>query len=502
VLAGSAGFLTALQDALARRLGTPPRAADSPHLAFALCQDDAHLLVFEYGGQEWLSACEDLRQVAGEGLGIVAALPPRHAAARGALLGAGVDAVVAWDGQVGPVLAAVAQVLAPAGAAAQARPVPAVPVPGRAPRPVPRAAAAPAPRDPAPAPRAGPVPASRAAASSAAAEAVVPLEDLLQPEEPNFSIVEAPPPDVAARWGDAELIAFERSSTWPGTVLSAADAEGVLAGALSGFLPEVEVLRAQVERVLPALSAPERDALRGASVPVDPSALCRAAGLRFQVTLALASAPAAAGPVDAAAVRGILAGIDAVLAELKRLEAGAPPAARGAIGGIRRALVKEAIDFTHTVHRVSRPQAPAASPPRARAAPVARILSNRAVGSAEAAAARAPRPSGKWIALAVVLLLGGAYHGWRYATRPKPLALPGLPGAPPGMIAAPEGPGGMRLLVSESGAPPDPEKLAQFRLQEEMKGRVVREAGPGVILVLPPGAAQPEAGPQPPGGNR
>ncbi len=327
----------------------------------------------------------------------------------------------------------------------------------------------------------------------------MPLEDLLQPDEPNFSIVEAPPPDVAARWGDAELIAFERSATWPGTVLSAADAEGVLAGALSGFLPEVVALRAQVERVLPALSAPERDALRGAAVPVDPSALCRAAGLRFQLSLALASAPEGERTVDAAAVRAILAGIDAVLAELKRLEAGVQPAARGAIGDIRRALVKEAIDFTETVHRVSSSEAPAAAPPRTRAAPVARILSNKAVGHPDVAAARAPRQAGKWIALAVVLLLGGAYHGWRYAKRPKLLA---VPGAPPGMIAAPEGPGGARLLISESGAPPNPEKLAQFKQQEELKGRLVQEAGPGMILVLPPGAAWPGAGPQTAGGNR
>ena len=486
MLAGSAGFLTALQGALTRRLGAPPRAADTPHLAFALCQDDARLLVFEYGGQEWLTVCEDLRSVAGDGLGMVAALPQRHAAARGALLGAGVDAVVAWDGRAEPVLAAVSGLLAPAGTAA---PVAAAPQPRKA------SSAAPAPP---PAPRAASVP-----APPSVGEPVVPLEDLLRPEaEPNFSIVEAPPPDIAAQWGDAELVAFERSSTWPGTVLGATDAEGVLAGALSGFWPDVEALRAGVERVLPALSAPERDALRGAAVPVDPSALCRAAGLRFQVSLALATAPEAAGPVDAAAVRAMLAGIDAVLADLKRLEAEAPPAARGAIGEIRRALVKEAIDFTEAVHRVSPSETPAAAPPVARSTPVARILSNRSAALAKAAAAQAPRQAGKWIALAVVLLLGGAYHGWRYAARPRPLALPDMPGAPPGMIAAPEAPGGARLLVSESGASPDPEKLVQFRLQEEMKGRVVREAGPGVVIVLPPGAVRPGAGPQAEGGNR
>jgi hypothetical protein len=70
------------------------------------------------------------------------------------------------------------------------------------------------------------------------------------------------------------------------------------------------------------------------------------------------------------------------------------------------------------------------------------------------------------------------------------------------MVAAPEGPGGIRLLVSESGAPPDAEKVAQFRMQEELKGGIVRETGPGMILVVPPGAARPDAGPQPTGGNR
>jgi hypothetical protein len=260
--------------------------------------------------------------------------------------------------------------------------------------------------------------------------------------------------------------------------------------------------------VLAGLSTLARAALGAAAVPVNPSGLCRAAGLRFQVHLALASAPEARGSVDGAAVRAILAGIDAVLADLKRLEADAPLAVRGAIGGIRRALVKEAIDFTEAVHRVSTSRSPAAAPPVARAGPVARtvpvarVLTNRAGASAEAAAALAPRQTGKWIVLAVLLLLGVSYHGWRYATRPKPLALPDLPGAPAGMIGAPEGPGGARLLVSENGAPLDPDKLAQFKLQQESKGGLVQQAGPGVILVLPPGAARPGAGSQQAGGNR
>jgi hypothetical protein len=334
-----------------------------------------------------------------------------------------------------------------------------------------------------------------------AAPAILPPGLPRPDDEPNFSIVEAPPPDIAAQWGNAELIAFERSSTWPGTVIKAADAEGVLAGALSGFWPELEETRAQAERAIATLSDLERKALLFVAVPVASAPLCRAAGLRFQVLQALATAPEVEGPVDGAAVRAILAEIDAVLAELKRLEGEAPPDAQGAVGDIRRALVKEAIDFTEAAHRSSPSGAPAAAPPVARLAPVARILSNKAVGRAEIALAPAPRERGKWIAFAIVLLLGGAYHGWRFATRPKPLVLPALPGAPPGMIATPEGPGGARVLVSETSAPPDSEKVARFKMQEELKGEIVREAGPGMILVLPSGAARPDAGTQQPGGN-
>ncbi len=519
MLAGSAAFLTALQDALTRRLGTPPRAAESPHLAFALCQDDARLLVFEYGGQEWLATCEDLRQVVGDGLGMVAVVPPRHAAAHGALLGAGVDEVVAWDGRAEPVLEAVARILAPAAEAAPAVPAPRPgPALTAAPRPAPRAAPPPPPA-PRGVPAQRPPPASRAAPAltpppapradpdltpppAPIASPAMPPPGLPQPDdEPNFSIVEAPPPDIAAQWGNAELIAFERSWTWPGTVIKAADAEGVLAGALSGFWPELEETRAQAERAIATLSDLERKALLFVAVPFASAPLCRAAGLRFQVLQALATAPAVEGPVDGAAVRAILAEIDAVLAELKRLEGEAPPDAQGAIGGIRRALVKEAIDFTEAAHRSSPSAAPAAAPPLARSAPVARILSNKAVGRPEIAVAPAPSERGKWIAFAVVLLLGGAYHGWRFATRPRPLSLQAVPGAPPGMIATPEGPGGARVLVSETGAPPDPEKVAQFKMQEEMKGGAVQETGPGLLLMLPRSAARHGVTSQPAGGS-
>ncbi|MGA8893386.1 MAG: hypothetical protein WB493_17630, partial [Anaeromyxobacteraceae bacterium] len=80
VVAGSSGFVDAMLPLLTERLGGAPRVADSPHLASALCQGGARLLVYEHGGREWLSLCGELRGLAGPDLIVVAALPPEHAA--------------------------------------------------------------------------------------------------------------------------------------------------------------------------------------------------------------------------------------------------------------------------------------------------------------------------------------------------------------------------------------------------------------------------------------
>ncbi|HET6923951.1 MAG TPA: hypothetical protein VFI16_12460 [Anaeromyxobacteraceae bacterium] len=349
VLAGSPAFLNAVLPPLSAALGVRPRVADAPHQVFALCQEGAGLLVFEYRGQEWLPLAEDLKTTFGDELLILVAVPAGQAGATGPLLGAGVDEVVRWDGASEPLVAAMRRLVGlPSGAPPPSPPRPAArsPAPGPALPPVP------------PMPAVTPVrslaatPPLVAAGGAALAPSPGPVADLAE-DEPGFSIVEAPP-DPQVRWGDAELVAFERSSTWPGTVLASRDAEGLLAGALAGFWPETGDLKGHAERIVADLSPLERDAIAGRPVPVDPAPVCRAAALRWQVSAALASVPPPGSPVDSAAVRAILAEIDAVLAELKRVSQGSPPDSAPAVDRLRRDLVSEAVDLAEAVHRIAR----------------------------------------------------------------------------------------------------------------------------------------------------
>ncbi len=111
VVAGSPEFVDAVLPLFTERLGGAPRVADSPHLASALCQDGARLLVYEHGGREWLTLCTDLRGITGPDLAVIVALPPEHADDV-AVISATASAVVAWRGQALPVLEAANRVLA------------------------------------------------------------------------------------------------------------------------------------------------------------------------------------------------------------------------------------------------------------------------------------------------------------------------------------------------------------------------------------------------------
>ncbi|MEI6223293.1 MAG: hypothetical protein WCS72_00975, partial [Deltaproteobacteria bacterium] len=121
VLAGSPEFVDALLPLVTEHLGGPPRVADSPSVASALCQDGARLLVYEHAGREWLSLCEQVRGLAEPGLVVVAALPPEHAADVAEISGAA-SAVVAWRGEGRPVMEALARVMAAREAPQQAPP--------------------------------------------------------------------------------------------------------------------------------------------------------------------------------------------------------------------------------------------------------------------------------------------------------------------------------------------------------------------------------------------
>jgi len=515
VLAGSPGFLDALLAPLQGRLGATPRVADTPHQAFALCQDGARLLVYEFRDREWLPLCSDLRRLAGTGLVIVAALPPEHAA-EAAPLSASASAVVPWRGDPRPLLEAVARLGAQPAPAAVSRPAPVLaPMPTLTPpRPVPPASRVPhaAASGTVPPPlRVAPPP---AAARASAAPVLLPEEEAPLPLPP--SPVQLVPPadegdpfaglfdepaaggaanvaqpadpptgggtDASAPTPPVDEVPFLSSGTWPGTVLSASDAEGLLAGTLVGLWPE-DALRSLTERVVAGLSLAEKAALQDQVLPFESGPVRRAAGLRWQVAAALESAPPPGAAVDHAAVRAILSGIDAVLAELTRLSDGAAPEALRAIENVRHLLVKEAIDLTEAVQRLV-PEGTAeialdaaGAGPRARA-PGTRIIYNVS-GTSEITH---PKPWGYIVLLALAGMAAAGYHGYRYVNRPRPAA-PVVSGAPSGTvgIVSPQG----KFVVAPAGKKLDPREVESFKNLEQAKGNEVREVLPGTFVVVP-----------------
>ena len=365
VVAGSPEFVDAMLPMFTERLGGAPRVADSPHLASALCQDGARLLVYEHGGREWLSLCAELRGATGPDLLVVVALPPEHAADV-AQISASASAVVAWRGQVQPVLDA-------ADASLAARDAPAPPPrrdrsrpdaaarPGRRPsvshsarpraapppRPVmtpsPRPAVTPSRRSPPSRPAADPSDAIFDEAGAVDAPASRPTARRRPALRPRRLPAARPVPPPSAP--PAPL------AVWPATVLSAVDGQAVVRAALSGLWPE-QRLRATTEKVVDQplhrregrharAEAPLRSRARPASRR---AALAGGRGARH------ASRPGrAGGPGRHPAVLG---GIDEVLGLLKAESDDASPEALRALEMVRHGLVKEAIDLTEALQQV------------------------------------------------------------------------------------------------------------------------------------------------------
>lgn len=112
VVAGSKGFVDAVQGHIKARFGTAPRVASDPVEALRACADEGGLLVLEYAGIRWLEAVKSLRGTCGDaGLSIVAAVPLAQASDVQPLQRAGVDEVVSWQGRVDPVIWAVERIV-------------------------------------------------------------------------------------------------------------------------------------------------------------------------------------------------------------------------------------------------------------------------------------------------------------------------------------------------------------------------------------------------------
>jgi hypothetical protein len=478
VVAGSPEFVDAMLPLFTERFGGAPRVADSPHLASALCQDGARLLVYEHGGREWLPLCAKLRLVTGPDLVVVVALPPEHAGDV-AEISASASAVVAWRGQGLPVLDAASRVMAardappppprrtgpvltPQPARVAVRPAPTpdrlVPAP-----PPPRPVMTPAPR-PAVAP---PGPLDSLFDEEAVADAPTPRLAAV-------AVVSAPPPPSAT----APL------AVWPGTVLSAVDGQDVVRAALSGLWPE-QRLRAATEKLVASLSTAEKAATLGQKLPFDPVPVRRAVGLRWQMAAALDTLPTHGAQVDPESVQEILGGVDDVLASLKTLSDDARPEDLRALEGVRHALVKEAIDLTEALQQVLPAEVveeitTSRRARKAQAAPVTRMVYEQAAPERE----RRQVPWGLVVVLVIAVAGAAAYHGYRYVNRPKQ-AISQISGAPSGTVGTvtPHG----KVVVAPSGVKLDPKEVENFKNLEKAKGNEVREISPGTFIVSPEG---------------
>jgi hypothetical protein len=182
-------------------------------------------------------------------------------------------------------------------------------------------------------------------------------------------------------------------------------------------------------------------------------------------------------------VQSLLAELDSALSELKAAQETSETEHHPGIGVLRTALVKEAIDLTDAVHRISPAQAPAIQAP---AAPATRLLSNRAVLEAPAEERRLGRG---WLALLVLVALAAAgFHGYNYLTRRPPAPPPSIGGSPSGSVGVRQG--SVSIVVPEAGKAPDPRQLESFKGLEEAKGNAVREVAPGVWVSVPAAAGE------------
>jgi len=466
VVAGKPDFIAILGPTVRAMAGGEPRVASDPRQAFTFCAQTGGLLVVQYGGQEWLPVVRDLRSLCGDGISLVVAVSPDKLSEVGHLQHAGADEVVPWEGKADAVAWAIERSLAARGQGRGAAPTPAPPVltfvaPAGAPPPVlqrgPVASAAPT----------GPVPAVAPPPLVAGAAPAAP-----QPLRPAVARPPSGPP------------------AWPANLPGAEESARLLLAAVAGEALEPGPLAEAAAGAAEKLSQPERDAVAGRPLPVDAAVIQRAAVLRFRVALALHTAPRPGGAGDAGAVQALLAEIDGVLAELKVLEEGAPPAAQPGLDTIRSGLVSEAIDLTEAVQRLAPappPQTETAPKPAARRPAEKKAVESRA---AEFEGLK-QRQGGRNAMLALLVLSALAAAGYHLMERfgPRPVAeRPTMPGAPANAVAPANDRGGPRVVVSQDGKPFEREQVEQFRREQAERGNEVVQVSPTTLLVKPAGS--------------
>jgi hypothetical protein len=268
----------------------------------------------------------------------------------------------------------------------------------------------------------------------------------------------------------------------PAALPSAEEAEGILTAALRGEVDPDPAWRVAADGVLQALCGAERAALSAGPLPSDPDpALLRAtAGLRLRLDIAVVLVPTRTD-LHATVFPALLAEVDALLVRVKAAASEAPSDAAEALEAVRLALVDGGVTLAGAMARAL-PAAPAVSavPTSSPARPAPRVLSN--VTAAEAAAA-SRGGKGVWVALALAAVVAAGYHGWQFATRKPPAALPTLAGAPAHTFVIRQG--ASVVLNLEPGATVDAGELERFATQERAKGNEVRAIGNGMWMVAP-----------------
>jgi len=451
VIAGSKGFVDAVEAHLRLKLGASPTVAHAPEELSAACGGGG-LLVLEYGGSGWLDAIRSVRGHSREGeLSIIAAVTQAQAADVTPLQHAGVDEVVRWQGRVDPVLWAVDRLVA-------------------RPRSSPREALA---------------------AAAGADRALAPeLGFEIRGLSPEEGLPKAPPSSPARPEPLPEMKLEQSGVLWPRFIPASEAALELLARAAGG--QGGGAMGPGVENVLRTCSDAERAALSGAGESgIDAALLREAAALRLRLALALASAPSTPDGADQAAAQQLLGDVDAVLARIKAAMEAEGGAAAPALEPIRNAIVGGGVDLAVALSRL----VPEGSPERealekAEKKLATRVLKNESV-------AEAPRLSaaskGLWFAFAVAFLIAAGYHGWRYVTKPVPQTPPTLPGAPQNTTTVTRGP--VRMLTVMAGKKVDPAELERFRTAEQAKGNELHELSPGTWAIEPARPAEGEKKP-------
>ncbi len=275
---------------------------------------------------------------------------------------------------------------------------------------------------------------------------------------------------------------LEQPATWPGNVPSQSQALEILRGRLT-----LAVSLPGARKLQEKLTHPERDALQEDGEGL---VLRDALVARWRLAAATDLLLTAEGRVDQVALDALLAETDRVL-EAARTTNGATPELALAIDRIAETLTTEAVEFASTVKAAS-------NQPVDRHAPAHKKAAAPTAGKVTFQAEEPQQQQGKkrsqrmqYIALAVVLLGGGAYHVANLLGSEKPKS--SYPGAPPYTQVVVNPSSGSLVVQSTRAGPITAEQQAWFK-SLEAKGMQVRQLGTGSYLVVPAPKAPVTAG--------